>query len=258
MSTSLENKVAWITGGGSGIGLAGAIELVNAGAHVVISGRNPDTTAAALKTLRALPGSGSAHAIVLDVADQHAVLATASAIVAEHGCIDIVVNSAGINTPKRNFDTLTLDAWDDVVNINLSGVFYVVHAVLPLMRKAGGGLIINVASTAARNPSRMTGAAYNATKRAVIALTESINIEEYAHGIRATSLVPGEVATPILDKRPVPPTDAQRARMIQPADMGKAILFLAEMPAHTCVNELVITPTFNRFLSEADRALSKP
>ena len=258
MSPSLENKVAWITGGGSGIGLAGAIELVNAGAHVVISGRNPDTTATALKMLQSLPGPGSARAIVLNVADKHAVLATASAIVAEHGCIDIVVNSAGINTPKRNLDNLTLDAWDDVVNINLSGVFYVVHAVLPLMRKAGGGLIINVASTAARNPSRMTGAAYNATKRAVIALTESINIEEYAHGIRATSLVPGEVATPILDKRPVPPTAAQRARMIQPADMGKAILFLAEMPAHTCVNELVITPTFNRFLAEADRALSKP
>ena len=258
MSTLLENKVAWITGGGSGIGLAGAIELVNAGAHVVISGRNPDTTAAALKTLQSLPGPGSAQAILLNVVDKHAVLATASAIVAEHGYIDIVVNSAGINTPKRNFDSLTLDAWDDAVNINLSGVFYVVHAVLPLMRKAGGGLIINVASTAARNPSRMTGAAYNATKRAVIALTESINIEEYAHGIRATSLVPGEVATPILDKRPVPPTETQRARMIQPADMGKAILFLAEMPAHTCVNELVITPTFNRFLAEADRSLAKP
>ena len=70
--------------------------------------------------------------------------------------------------------------------------------------------------------------------------------------------MPGEVATPILDKRPVPPTDAQRARMIQPADMGKAILFLAEMPAHTCVNELVITPTFNRFLAEADWALANP
>ena len=225
---------------------------------MVISGRNPDTTTAALKTLQSLPGPGSAQAIVLDVAEKNAVMAAASAIVAEHGCIDIVVNSAGVNTPKRNLDNLTLDAWDDVVNINLSGVFYVVHAVLPTMRQAGGGLIINVASTAARNPSRMTGAAYNATKRAVIALTESINIEEFAHGIRATSLVPGEVATPILDKRPVPPTDAQRVRMIQPADMGKAILFLAEMPAHTCVNELVITPTFNRFLAEADQALSRP
>ena len=141
MSKSLEKKVAWITGGGSGIGLAGAIELVNAGAHVVISNRNPDTTATALKTLQSLPGPGSAQAIVIDVADKRAVLATANAIVAEHGHIDIVVNSAGINTPKRNFDNLTLDAWDDVVNINLSGVFYVVHAVLPVMRNAGGGLI---------------------------------------------------------------------------------------------------------------------
>ena len=258
MSTSLQNKIAWITGGGSGIGLAGAVELVKAGAHVVISGRNPETTADALKTLQSLPGPGSAQAILLDVADKHAVLAKASAIVNEHGYIDIVVNSAGINTPKRNLDNLSLDAWDDVVNINLSGVFYVVHAVLPSMRKSGGGLIINVSSTAARNPSRMTGAAYNATKRAVIALTESINIEEFAHGIRATSLVPGEVATPILDKRPVPPTTEQRMRMIQPADMGKAILFLAEMPEHTCVNELVITPTFNRFLAQSDGTPPKP
>ena len=85
MSTSLQNKIAWITGGGSGIGLAGAVELVKAGAHVVISGRNPETTADALKTLQSLSGSGSAQAIQLDVADKHAVLATASAIMTEHG-----------------------------------------------------------------------------------------------------------------------------------------------------------------------------
>ena len=88
--------------------------------------------------------------------------------------------------------------------------------------------------------------AYGASKRAVNSLTESINIEECAYGIRATALIPGEVATPILQKRAVIPTEAQRDVMVQPEDMGKAILFLALMPARTSVNELVITPTLNR------------
>ena len=110
-------------------------------------------------------------------------------------------------------------------------------AVLP---EGGRGSIVPTA------PSR-AGAVYNTTKRAVLALTESINMEECTHGIRATSLLPGEVATPILDKRPVPPSKEVRERMVQPEDMGRAILFLAQMPARTCINELVISPTHNRF-----------
>jgi NAD(P)-dependent dehydrogenase (short-subunit alcohol dehydrogenase family) len=244
MSSSLKGKVAWITGGGSGIGLAGAIELVKAGAHVVISGRTKATNGAAEKELKAL---GSAEAILLDVADKKAVVAAAEGILARHGRIDILVNSAGTNATKRNFDVVTTEAWDDVVAINLSGLFYCCHAVLPAMRKQSDGLIINVSSWAGRNPSRLTGPAYNATKRAVIALTECINMEECMHGIRASSVLPGEVATPILKKRPVPPSPEQQARMTQAEDLGQAILFIASMPARTCVNELIIAPTWNRF-----------
>ena len=115
------------------------------------------------------------------------------------------------------------------------------------MRAQRDGLIVNVSSWAGRYASSLTGPAYNATKRAVIALTESINMEECTHGIRACSILPGEVATPILDKRPVPPSIGRRARMAQPEDLGQAILFVATMPARTCVNELIITPTLNRF-----------
>ena len=107
--------------------------------------------------------------------------------------------------------------------------------------------IINVSSWAGLYASKLTGPAYNATKRAVLALTESINMEECTHGIRATSLLPGEVATPILDKRPVPPSAEQRELMVQAEDMGQAILFVAQMPERTCINELIISPTFNRF-----------
>lgn len=244
MTDSLQGKIAWITGGGSGIGLAGAIELVKAGAHVVISGRTAATNASALATLQR---AGSAEAILLDVADKNAVKTTADRILAQHGRVDILVNSAGTNATKRNFDVVTIDSWDDVVAINLSGLFYCCHAVLPGMRQRKDGLIINISSWAGRNPSRLTGPAYNATKRAVIALSESINIEECTNGIRATSILPGEVATPILDKRPVPPSQERRDRMAQAEDLGQAILFVATMPARTCVNELIIAPTLNRF-----------
>ncbi len=244
MNTHLKGQVAWVTGGGSGIGLAGATELVKAGAHVLISGRTAATNASALANLQAL---GSAEAVLLDVADKQAVKAVAQHLVATHGRIDILINSAGTNATERNFDVLTTEAWDEVVAINLSGLFYCVHAVLPTMRHQQGGLIINVSSWAGLYASKLTGPAYNATKRAVLALTESINMEECSNGIRASSLLPGEVATPILNKRPVPPSQAQRERMVQAEDMGQAILFLAQMPPRTCINELVISPTHNRF-----------
>jgi NAD(P)-dependent dehydrogenase (short-subunit alcohol dehydrogenase family) len=238
-------KVAWITGGGSGIGLAGALELAKAGAHVVISGRTARTNESALSELKK---AGSAEANLLDVADKKAVAATAADIEKRHGRIDILVTSAGTNLGvKRNFKTMSAEGWDDIVAINLSGLFYCCHAVLPGMRARKDGLIINISSWAGRYPSVLTGPAYNATKRAVIALTESINIEECANGIRATSILPGEVATPIMEKRPVPPSKEERARMAQPEDFGKAILFVAAMPARSCVNELVIAPTWNRF-----------
>jgi NADP-dependent 3-hydroxy acid dehydrogenase YdfG len=235
-SSTLNGKVAWITGGGSGIGLAGAQALKSAGATVVISGRSE-------KTLEH-PGL---EAIALDVADQKAVALAAAEIMERHGRIDILVNSAGINNPKRNFRNVSVEAWDQIVAINLSGMFYCCHAVLPAMRDKKDGLIINISSWAGRYASTLTGPGYNATKHAVVALTESINMEECANGIRATSILPGEAATPILEKRPVPPSQQERARMLQADDLGKTILFVATLPPRACVNELIISPTWNRF-----------
>lgn len=244
MTQTLRGKVAWITGGGSGIGFAGAQHLLAAGATVVISGRNPATTQTSLEQLATL---GTVQAHVLDVADKLGVARTAEAILSQHGRIDILVNSAGTNTVNRSLDNISLEDWDAVVAANFSGLFYVVRSVLPAMRRQQDGLIVNVSSWASLYPSRPSGVAYGASKRAVNSLTESINAEEAAHGIRATALIPGEVATPILDKRPIVPSQDQRDAMIQPEDMGRAIRFLAEMPGRVCVNELVITPTVNRF-----------
>ena len=233
-------KDALITGGGSGIGLAGGLELARGGVHVVISGRSHDTLAAAEKAIKAV---GSCEAIALDVGNKQAVAKAAERI----GRVDILVNSAGINDPKRNFFNVSTEAWDRIVAINLSGMFYCVHAVLPGMRSRKDGLIINVSSWAGRYPSTLTGPAYNATKHAVVALTESINMEEGLHGIRATAVLPGEVATPILEKRPVPPTPEVRAKMLQADDLGKTVAFIASLPARACINEVIISPTHNRF-----------
>jgi NADP-dependent 3-hydroxy acid dehydrogenase YdfG len=239
-----KGSVVWITGGGSGIGLAGGIELARAGAHVIVSGRSAETLKKAEQEIKA---AGSGEALALDVADQKEVAKAAQAILKRHGRIDILVNSAGINNPKRNFRNVSVEAWDQIVAINLSGMFYCCHAVLPAMRERKDGLVINISSWAGRYASTLTGPGYNATKHAVVALTESINMEEGMHGIRATSILPGEVATPILEKRPVPPSQQERARMLQADDLGKTILFVASLPPRACVNELIISPTWNRF-----------
>jgi NADP-dependent 3-hydroxy acid dehydrogenase YdfG len=240
-SNTLDGKVAWITGGGSGIGLAAAVELAKLGAKIAISGRTRATLDAAAKQVKA-------HLYVCNVGDKHQVASTAAEIQSRLGRVDILLNSAGINLPKRSFREVSAEGWDEIVAVNLSGMFYCVQAVLPGMRARQDGLIINVSSWAGRYASTLTGPGYNATKRAVIALTESINLEECTNGIRATSLLPGEAATPILEKRPVPPTPEVRAKMLQPEDLGRTLAFIATLPARVCVNEIIVSPTWNRFL----------
>ena len=182
----------------------------------------------------------------LEVSDRKAVAKAAKDILRRHKRIDILINSAGTNLGKRNLHNMSAEGWDEVVAINLSGLFYCCHAVLPAMRAEGrtGDQRLFVGR---RCPGTLTGPAYNATKRAVIALTESINAEECANGIRATSVLPGEVATPIMEKRPLPPPREERERMLQAEDLGQTILYLASLPPRACVNELIISPTWNRF-----------
>jgi len=239
--STLSGKVAWITGGGSGIGLAGAIELQKAGAKIVLSGRTRATLEAAQKHVKA-------DIVVCDVGDRNEVASTAAEIQKRHGRVDILINSAGINLPRRSFRDVTNEGWDQIVAVNLSGMFYCVQAVLPGMRARKDGLIINVSSWAGRYASTLTGPGYNATKRAVVALTESINLEEATNYIRATSVLPGEAATPILEKRPVPPPKEERDRMLQPEDLGRTIAFIATLPPRVCINEIIVSPTWNRFL----------
>jgi NADP-dependent 3-hydroxy acid dehydrogenase YdfG len=241
----LQGKVAWITGAGSGIGRSGALELSAAGAHVILSGRRGEQLSDVAAEI-AVAG-GTAETEPLDVADKAAVARAGARIVDRHGRVDILVNSAGINFPNRFWKNLTADSFDQVLAVNLNGALYCTYAVLPAMRARKDGLVINVSSWAGKFESYLTGPAYNASKHAMVAMTMSLNDEECVNGIRACVICPGEVATPILKHRPKPPTPEEIARMLQPEDLGRTIRFVAEMPPHACVNEILISPTWNRF-----------
>ena len=237
-------RVAWVTGGGSGIGQAGAEALAADNWTVVLSGRRRDALDAVVGAIT--ESGGKAEAMPLDVSIAADVESAAAQILAKHGRIDVLVNSAGINVQKRSWGDLELEGWERLVDINLNGVLYCMRAVLPAMRRQKDGLIINVSSWAGRHVSKLTGPAYTTTKHAVLALTHSFNMEECVHGLRACCLMPGEVATPILKQRPVVPSEEEQAKMLQPEDLGRTIAFVASLPSRVCINEILISPTWNR------------
>jgi len=243
----LSGQVAWVTGGGSGIGLAGAIELAKSGCRVVVSGRDAAKLDAAIADAEARGApSGSIGAAPLDVADAGAVQRVASAIQDRYGQVDILVNSAGINFAKRFWNETDSATFGEVVAVNLNGATACTLAVLKGMQRRRRGTVVNVASFAGWYLGYLTGPAYTASKAGMIALSHSFNIEECVNGLRATALCPGEAATPILKKRPVEPSAEEKSRMLQEDDLGRTIRFIAEMPPHVCINELVITPVWNR------------
>ncbi|WJR78552.1 SDR family oxidoreductase [Bradyrhizobium sp. NP1] len=237
-------RVAWVTGGGSGIGEAGAEALASDGWTVIVSGRRKEELDRVVANITKT--GGRAEAMPLDVSVAADCAKVADAIVAKHGRIDLLVNSAGVNVPKRSWADMELEGWDKLVDINLNGVLYCMRAVLPAMRRQKDGSIINVASWAGRHVSKMPGPAYTTTKHAVLALTHSFNMDECVNGLRACCLSPGEVATPILKLRPVVPSAEEQARMLQPEDCGRTIAFVASLPPRVCVNEILISPTHNR------------
>jgi NADP-dependent 3-hydroxy acid dehydrogenase YdfG len=245
MST-LAGKCVWITGGGSGIGQAAALALAEAGAAVVVSGRR--THALDDTVTKVTARGGVAEAVPADVCDPASVKRAAERILAGHGQVDILVNSAGINTPNRRWSQISPEDWKRVIDTNLNGALYCIAAVLPTMRQRKDGLVINISSWFGRYDGYLAGPAYNTSKQAMAAMSASLNIEECVNGIRSCLIYPGEVATSILKSRPVPPKEEEVARMLQPDDLGRTVRFIAETPARICLNEIVISPTWNRLV----------
>jgi len=249
-------KVAWITGGATGIGLACAQLLGRAGWRLALSGRREDALARAVAGLVA--EGIEVQAYPLDVADGDAVEQVGRQIVSQQGPVTALVCSAGTNVPNRRWDQLTPKAFAQVTAVNLSGVAYCVTAALPGMRTAGGGSIVVVSSWAGWRYLPLAAAAYGASKQGLSPLVESINDQECHHGIRATLLCPGEVATDILRSRPVQPAPEEIARMLRPEDVAQAALYAIQAPPHVCLNEIVITPSWNRFYTGVAETAARP
>ena len=232
----IENKIAIVTGAGTGIGEATARAFVEAGVRTVFVGRRLE------KLQEAARGLDSERLMLraCDVSDRIAVDALGAEVTAAWGVVDILVNNAGTNTNPRAVGAVDPEDWDHTIAINLTGVFNMVRAVL---RQKEDGVIITVSSIAGLRASKLAGAAYSASKHGAVALTHSINEEEVAHGIRACAICPGEVETPILEKRPEPVSAARRAAMLQPEELAQAALFVASLPPRACVPLLIIKPT---------------
>ncbi len=241
---SLKGKIAWVTGAGTGIGEAAAVALAREGATVVLTGRRKQPLEAVAE--RIAESGGKAIPRPADVTNAAAVGKLAEDIRAELGRLDILVNNAGSNIPDRNWQRLKPEGIDKVIAANLSSAFYVVQAVLPIMRAQKDGVLIHTSSWAGRWIGPLSGPAYTAAKHGVVAMSHTINLEECLNGIRSCVLCPNEVATPIMANRPVPEKPETLARMLQPQDMGELIVFVAKQPPHVCINEVMISPTHNR------------
>jgi NADP-dependent 3-hydroxy acid dehydrogenase YdfG len=240
----LDGKIAWVTGAGSGIGEAAALALAADGARVVLTGRRREPLESV--AARIAKAGGTAHVQPGDLMKSASAQKVSAFIKGELGRLDILVNNAGLNILERSWSQLKPAGADEVIGGNLMSAFYCVIAALPIMRAQTDGLIIHTASWAGRWISPLSGAAYTAAKHGVVAMSHSINMEECMNGIRSTCICPGEVATPILDKRPVPVSAEDRAKMVQSEDCGDLIRYIAGLPKHVCINEVVISPTWNR------------
>lgn len=253
MTGRLAGKTAWVTGAGSGIGRAVALAFAAEGCRLALTGRRT----APLEETASLSGRDDGVVVPADLTDDEQIAAAAARVAAELGGPDILVNNAGINLPKRHWHQVGREEVRHVLDANLTAPFLLSLAVLPAMKARGGGLIVQVASMAGKRPSGFTGPGYIASKTGLVALSASFNLENGVHGVRSTCLCPGEVATPILDLRPEPPSAEERARMLQPEDVAAAALFVALLPPRACVDEILINPTWNRVLAPQAQAIAR-
>jgi NAD(P)-dependent dehydrogenase (short-subunit alcohol dehydrogenase family) len=233
-------NTAVITGAGSGIGAAVAFRFVSEGWSVALVGRRDE----ALARTEALAGRNADDRVArfpCDVTDPAAVTAMGAAVLERFGAVDALVNAAGINIPQRSFEALSIEDWQAVIATNLHGAYYCVRTFLPGMRERGAGSIVNINSDVGKVARVVAGPAYVASKFGLRGLTQQINVEERANGIRACSIMPRDVNTPLLDRRLQPPSPELRARMIQPEDIAACVWLVATMQPYAIVEEILLS-----------------
>lgn len=240
----LGGRVAIVTGGGSGVGKATAATFLAEGARVVIAGRDAKRLN---ETAAELNGGGNLLVVSTDAADPNQAKALVNQTLATFGRVDVLVNNAGTNIKERTLRELTPEAWNMMVRVNMDSAFYCLHAVLPHMLEKQDGVIVNVVSVAGKRANPLGGAAYVAAKFGMGALGLVLGNEEKDSGVRVSNIYPGEIDTPILAARPRPVTEEQRAVILKPEDVANAVLFVATLPKHVSVPELVIKPTVQQY-----------
>ena len=240
----LEGSIAWVTGAGSGIGEAVAERFGAEGATVVVTGRRKDRLEQVAEHVRSR--GGKAEVQPADLTKPAEVQRVADWIGSTFGRVDVLVSNAGLNVKERSWANLDPEGIDQLIQANLSSAFYVARSVLPIMRAQGGGVMIHTASMAGRNLGVMSGPGYLAAKHGVVAMSHSLNMEECVNNIRSTAFCPGEVNTEILKKRPNPLSQDELDRMLQPEHCADLILYAATLPAGVTMNEVWLTPTYNR------------
>jgi NAD(P)-dependent dehydrogenase (short-subunit alcohol dehydrogenase family) len=161
---------------------------------------------------------------------------------AEFKEVEVLVNAAGTNAPRRALEVLSLEDYHAMIAANLHGAYYCVQAVLPEMRARKSGTIVNIVSEAGRQASPKSGPAYVMSKFGLTGLTQSINAEERANGIRACAIFPGDIDTPLLDLRPNPPSAEARKKMLHSEDVADCALLVINLPPRALVEEILIRP----------------
>jgi NAD(P)-dependent dehydrogenase (short-subunit alcohol dehydrogenase family) len=234
------SPVALVTGAGSGIGRAVALRLAAEGWSALLLGRRADALAATVAAAGDRAGALAVHAC--DISRPEAPAQATAVALEKFGRVDALVNAAGINTPRRSLEVLSLEDYHRLLGTNLHGAYHCIQAVLPAMRRQGSGTIVNINSEAGLRASAKSGGAYVASKFALAGLTQTINAEERGRGIRACSIFPGDVDTPLLEQRPTPPPAEARRKMMQPEDVAACVWLALSLPPRAVVEELLVRP----------------
>jgi 3-oxoacyl-[acyl-carrier protein] reductase len=237
----LTGKVALVTGGSRGIGLAIAAALLDANASVVITARNePQLKTARDELSRGEPSRRERiHSAAADVKDANAAKGAVDAAVRRFGGLDVLVNNAGVGIFRTVADT-DVSSWHDVIGTNLSGVFYCCHAAIPHMQSRGGGWIINISSLAGKNPFP-SGAAYCASKAALNAFSEALMQEVRHDNIRVSYVMPGSVATGF--SRGESPSGPAADWKLSPEDVAEVVIDLIRHPARSLPSRVELRPS---------------
>jgi len=228
----LSGKTAIVTGGGRGIGEGISRVLAREGANVVVMGRHADEVEGVARSIHG--SGGSALPVVADVTDWPSLEAMARTAVERFGGIDVLVNNAGIEGPPRLIADLPAEQWDEVLGVNLKGVFLCCKAVLPAMASRGRGRIINIGSIAGRRMTFFGSVDYTVSKYGVEGLTQHLAWELAEQRITVNSICPGGVVTPLMEESITPAYREMVTKRLVPLgrmctmeEIGEAVSFLA-------------------------------